>query len=656
MAKKTFEEIKPWDGTTGTGSEARQVIKNNFNLVNDAIEEIEDIILNNGKIIYNIAEVGDDVFSSPAITAFGVYRLIEEDALVNELSVYASASTEGRTVQTRVYKSATKPAYSNIPNVHFTEVYSGTAVWDADETILKKINIPATSFAAGEYLVVMFASFVTEAMKIRRYSTDIAGRSGFLYSLGTEPTQVFDNQFGSNDDGSEFSQAMPGIAYVSEGYNIEQLENAVLALQLGKAEKVLPRITLPSIINSVVGTELNLYYDAMTLGIPGAFSVEVLTDIGQSLERMYQVTPENGEEGVHELIVNVYNSNKELIESKTVILRVIALISPLDVKNILLIGDSTLNNGPVAPTIRANFVALGANTPLFWGGKGVAPAQHQGWPGAAVVDFATVASWGTLYEFEVTDSTGVETDATYTNNGSTFFIQEIYTVLGDGKIRAYRSSGSNEPLADGTLTKVGGEGPATIPFSDVAVVSPNPFWNTATSELDIANYRSMLAMGTDKFDVVTIRLGVNDSFGELKTEENRLGVINNLKAIITAFVDDNALTKFIIELPTTDGNTRSGWGVNYGASGLRDTFQANVWRLRELIIEHFDNAEYSANVEVCATGCMVDRYFGFELAEVQSSSRITETEIRHTNAVHPTTGGYYQLADAIFPHILKFIQ
>lgn len=40
MAKKTFEEIKPWDGTSGTGSEARLVVKENFDKVNEAIDEL----------------------------------------------------------------------------------------------------------------------------------------------------------------------------------------------------------------------------------------------------------------------------------------------------------------------------------------------------------------------------------------------------------------------------------------------------------------------------------------------------------------------------------------------------------------------------------------------------------------------------------------
>lgn len=42
MSKKIFQEIKPWDGTSGTGSDARLTIKSNFEKVNDAIAEVEE--------------------------------------------------------------------------------------------------------------------------------------------------------------------------------------------------------------------------------------------------------------------------------------------------------------------------------------------------------------------------------------------------------------------------------------------------------------------------------------------------------------------------------------------------------------------------------------------------------------------------------------
>lgn len=45
MVQKTFEEIKPWDGSSGTGAEAREVIKQNFVKVNEGFDELSEAII-----------------------------------------------------------------------------------------------------------------------------------------------------------------------------------------------------------------------------------------------------------------------------------------------------------------------------------------------------------------------------------------------------------------------------------------------------------------------------------------------------------------------------------------------------------------------------------------------------------------------------------
>src|SRR5690606_10881206 len=316
------------------------------------------------------------------------------------------------------------------------------------------------------------------------------------------------------------------------------------------------------------------------------------------------------------------------------------------VKNILLIGDSTLNNGPVAQTIRQNFVDIGGNIPIFLGGRGTAPANHFGWPGATFDTFATQGS-SQRFVFTVTGVSSVSIGAVYSNNGSQFKAEEIFLESGSGYIRCSRTSGSNNPLASGNLTKVSGGGDDTIGYSEYSIDPANPFWNTSTNQLDIAQYRSALGMGSELFDVVTFRLGINESFGSVKNESNRLDMINHAKALADAFLSDNPDVNIIFELPTTDGNTRNGWAANYGATNPKEDYQMNVWRLRELLIETFDLGAYNENVEVCATGAMVDRYYGYARTTTQVADRIPVMEEWHNNAVHPGVNGYYQLGDAV---------
>jgi hypothetical protein len=182
----------------------------------------------------------------------------------------------------------------------------------------------------------------------------------------------------------------------------------------------------------------------------------------------------------------------------------------------------------------------------------------------------------------------------------------------------------------------------------------NPFWNAGG--LDIANYRNNLGMGATLFDWVTIQLGVNDSFTNYEQSVYEINeTIGYAVDIVDAFLADNPSTKIMIMIPTSDGNTKGGWGENYGALSSKEIYQINIWKLREAIINKFDKAAYSANVSVGIPGLVCDRYYGYERTNQAVSSRISETEEVHINAVHPYTPGFEQIADSIYPQILANI-
>jgi lysophospholipase L1-like esterase len=174
--------------------------------------------------------------------------------------------------------------------------------------------------------------------------------------------------------------------------------------------------------------------------------------------------------------------------------------------------------------------------------------------------------------------------------------------------------------------------------------------------LDIENYRSNLGMSAALFDVVTLQLGINESIGALMDDTNRTAVVNYCKAILAALLADNASCKIIVVLPSTDGNTRGGWGANYGATGYKDYYQKNIIRLRELLISNLDAGVYSANVEVSAAAMACDRYYGYARTTQAVASRISTTDEVHTNAVHPDTVGYQQMGDALYAQVLHKLQ
>ncbi|HAQ21106.1 MAG TPA: hypothetical protein DCR40_18015 [Prolixibacteraceae bacterium] len=216
----------------------------------------------------------------------------------------------------------------------------------------------------------------------------------------------------------------------------------------------------------------------------------------------------------------------------------------------------------------------------------------------------------------------------------------------------FASLGSNIPLFFGTAgtDPAKHEGRSGWTYATFAGAS-SPFYS---SGLNIAAYRTGLGMGADKFDIVTFQLGVNESFGVIKTEADRLQVIQYAKDIITAFLADNATTKIIVQLPTSDGNSKGGWAENYGTTGYKSEYQMNIWRLRELIISSFDAGAYNANVFVGIAGLSVDRYYGYVRVTQAVSARISDTEEVHNNAVHLATAGSQQVGDSYYATMRSF--
>lgn len=208
-------------------------------------------------------------------------------------------------------------------------------------------------------------------------------------------------------------------------------------------------------------------------------------------------------------------------------------------------------------------------------------------------------------------------------------------------------------LGSGSAKHEGHSGWQWVNFTNDGATAPapagNPFWNPNTSAIDFAYYRSQIGQSA-LIDVFSFQLGVNDARRAKRTEAENQASINYAKTIFTAVLADNPNAKIIIQLPTTDANTQ------YAGTAQKGDYQYNIWRIRELIIETFDRYTFHANVHVGQVGLCLDRYYGYPFTNNVSADRYTETEIVHTNDVHPRTQGYKQMGDAIFPQILALLQ
>jgi len=351
----------------------------------------------------------------------------------------------------------------------------------------------------------------------------------------------------------------------------------ILNLSTSKQDSFNPMLSIPSNVYAVVGTEMNLWYDALILSndnglsSPSSYRIDVICAKGTVTERCFRINALSGDVGSYPLTVNVYDVNKKIVDSKTITLNIKAYVSPLSVKNILRVGDSLTAANTISVTTQSKFSALGGNVPLFVGSKGTAPAKHEGIGGKRYLDF-TIA-------------------------GSPFFIGGV---------------------------------------------------------IDIAAYRA--ANSISSIDIAVFHLGVNDCMGlVVKTTHEINQIIGYAKQLFTAFLNDNSNTKIIIMLPTTDGNTKGGYGINYQATAAKEAYQKSIFLLRKAIIDNFDNGIYNANVSVGIAGLVCDRYYGYELGSQAVSQRVADLIPIHINAVHPAQSGYQQIGDNDFSHILSLI-
>ncbi len=173
--------------------------------------------------------------------------------------------------------------------------------------------------------------------------------------------------------------------------------------------------------------------------------------------------------------------------------------------------------------------------------------------------------------------------------------------------------------------------------------SGSPFY--ISGGLNIASYRSNIGMGDEKFDLVIFMLGVNNSV--LGTGNG----VSQAKSLINAFLADNPNTKFIIQLQPMDNNTTDGWEVYASDSlsnGKKMNYQSNTWAARSAMMAEFNKNESWPNVYIGDAAMGLDRYWGYPYTEGASSARISKTEVKHTNCVHPNADGYKQLGDGFF--------
>ena len=410
-------------------------------------------------------------------------------------------------------------------------------------------------------------------------------------------------------------------------------------------------IVIPDTVYAIVGSELNIWNDTVSLSIdkglnsPMNYQIRWNCNKGLITDRCFRFKPTASDVGNVSCTCYIYDVRGKFVSSKTFTIKVLANDALNSAKNIVYFGDSL--GGSAATALYDNFHdsnRFGGTVPNMLGTKGTTK-HYEAVGGYGWSSYATNGITG--YRISVSGVSSMSVGAVYSDGSHNFEVYEVNITEGSGNclLGKYYTNPGTLIMPSGTLTKVSGSGDSTIPYTDAFQESVNPLWNDTTSQLDINKYKqNLVTLGQlssvdDKIDAVSFQFGINDN----NLADNLTTLHTYISDLYDCFIGDNPNCKFIIGLTTSSGNDLNGSGANYGATWNYKSYLENTYKIRKYYLTLL--SEFP-NLRIATPNLYLDRYYGYGFGTRQISDRYTTTEQYHTNYVHPTTSGYNQMADA----------
>ena len=437
--------------------------------------------------------------------------------------------------------------------------------------------------------------------------------------------------------------------------------------EIQDANKVI--FNLASKYYAVVGDTIQLFYQGIVGVIDIAnYDIYVHCPVGKCYARYFEYTPVASNIGTATFTIFVRDKNGILLGQKSATIQTVAApVSPGTAKNIFTFGDSLTANGywPCEAARRLlntntydNIQGNGINNIVFRGTKQVTRRGQ-------TVDYFGVGGWtwksyinpSSVFEFRfyVTGVSNVSIDDVYTNNGFNYTVAEINLVDGTGEILCTTSASTNTPQASGTLTKVSGDGDATITYSSYILENANPLWDTVNNKMSFIPY--VQQCGASTIDAVFVLLTWNSMASWRNYSENdTTGHIADAKTFARTLHTEypNAKLKIIgLQMPSLTG----GLGANYsGSSTYLDRFGLTYTAIsyNTALQKMCELEEFAPYCEFVDTGAQFDSLYNMPYSTRPVNTRYLEgpTERIGTNGIHPAERGYYQISDAVYRNIV----
>ena len=147
------------------------------------------------------------------------------------------------------------------------------------------------------------------------------------------------------------------------------------------------KLNLPAKVYGTVGIELNIYFENITEDWK-KYDWNVGCTVGKQMERGYQITPTASDVGTKTLTITATDEYGNVNTVITSLIITAATAGSGQSRSIIVLGDSTTNNGTVIEKLNTNFSSDVMNVTTL-GTRGTAPNNHEGRSGWKLDDYFT---------------------------------------------------------------------------------------------------------------------------------------------------------------------------------------------------------------------------------------------------------------------------
>ena len=417
-----------------------------------------------------------------------------------------------------------------------------------------------------------------------------------------------------------------------------------------------PRVVLPKSYQAVVGDTLQLFYRGIVEHPnPYIFNIEFISDIGAVYPRYFEITPSEDDVGEHKLTVNVRLSNDTVIAAGECIIEVVRVgDAPQNEVTVLAVGDSLTRSGVWVNEAYRRLTSHGGNPE----GNGIPNVKFIGSVHELSVGYEGYGGW--KWESYLKDYDPLKADMFITTHhnktardmhslwkdegGAIWSLETIYPEK--IKFTRYENHRSEMPSSGTLVHYKNAEHDEDIIIDGVETGPANPFYDQETRSVNFKSYAKR--QGVEKIDYLYTLLTWN-GLGAYHMAADAVDVqVKNAKTFLRLFHGDfpDAKVKLMgIPYPSVNGGT----GASYGAGSVYSNAYGLCRQVMEMNIayrELSESDEFSHYVEFINVSGQFDAEYSMPSKEKSVNLRSTEKEVIGTNGVHPTNGGYLQIADA----------